>query len=234
MLEAAASAAGEALETSAATIENTFGGTLDSSFVESKLEGPEETWSGENLNMEKHHIQEGTDSLLQEVDNSSVHEHLNDIDWSSEILDSIRSVQETEIYKDANLQEGIVNDRPCLQNPEIDWEQRTPFVLDCDVAALSRGELPFGFGQLDGLFSISNKERAMQGKAPLDSKGQWFELHHVGQRMDSPLAELTFEQHRGVGNDVVLHEKTAPSQIDRGVFQTERMDYWKARAEMLN
>ncbi len=234
MLEAAASAVGEALETSAATIENTFGGTLDSSFVESKLEGPEETWLGENLDMEKHHIQEGTDPLLQEVDNSSVHELLNDYDWSSEILDSIRSVQETEIYKDANLQEGIVNDRPCLQNPEIDWEQRTPVVLDSDVAALSRGELPFGFGQLDGLFSISNKERAMQGMAPLDSKGQAFELHHVGQRMDSPLAELTTEQHRGAGNDAVLHEKTSPSQIDRGVFQTERMDYWKARAEMLN
>ena len=234
MLEAAANAVGEALETSAATIENTFGGTLDSSFVESKLEGPEETWSGENLDMEKHHIQEGTDPLLQEVDNSSVHELLNDYDWSSEILDSIRSVQETEIYKDANLQEGIVNDRPCLQNPEIDWEQRTPVVLDSDVAALSRGELPFGFGQLDGLFSISNKERAMQGMAPLDSKGQAFELHHVGQRMDSPLAELTTEQHRGAGNDAVLHEKTSPSQIDRGVFQTERMDYWKARAEMLN
>ena len=234
MLEAAASAVGAALETSAAMIENSFGDTLDSSFVESKLADPEETWSGENLDMEKHHIQERTDSPVQEVDNSSVRELLNDYDWSSEVLDSIRSVQEIEIYKEANLQEGFVNDKPCLQNPEIDWEQRTPIVLDSDVAALSSGELPFGFGQLDGLFSVSNKERAMQGMAPLDSKGQAFELHHVGQRMDSPLAELTTEQHRGAGNDTVLHEKTAPSQIDRGVFQTERMDYWKARAEMLN
>ncbi len=234
MLEAAASAAGAALETSAAIIENSFNGTLDSSFVESKLENSEEMWSGENLDMEKHHIQEKTDSPVQEIDNSSVREQLNDYDWCSEVLDSIRSVQEAEIYKEANLQDGLVNDRPCLQNPEIDWEQRVPIALDSDVASLSRGELPFGFGQLDGLFSISNKERAMQGMPPLDSKGLTFELHHVGQRMDSPLAELTTEQHRGAGNDAVLHEKTAPSQIDRSVFQSERMDYWKARAEMLN
>lgn len=234
MLESAASAAGAALETSAAIIENSFGGNLDSSCVESKLVDSEETWSGENLDMEKHHIQEETDSPIQEIDNSSVHEQLHDYDWSSEVLDSIRSVQEAEIYKEANLQDGLVNDRPCLQNPEIDWEQRIPIVLDSDVASFSRGELPFGFGQLDGLFSISNKERAMQGMPPLDSKGQTFELHHVGQRMDSPFAELTTEQHRGAGNDAVLHEKTAPSQIDRSAFQTERMDYWKARAEMLN
>jgi hypothetical protein len=224
MLEAAASEAGAALETSAERIENSFGSTLDSSFVERKLEDSEKTWSGENLDMKKHHI--------QKVENSSAHEQLNNYGWSPEVIRSIKSVKEAEIYKEANLQEGVINDRPCLQNPGIDWEQRTP--LDSDVAVQSRGGLPFGFGKLDGLFSISNKERAMQGLPPLDSKGQAFELHHVGQRMDSPLAELTFEQHRGAGNDAVLHEKTAPSQIDRCVFQTEKRAYWKARAEMLN
>ena len=40
-------------------------------------------------------------------------------------------------------------------------------------------------------FGRTNLERMKQGLAPLDKDGNPIELHHVGQKMDSPLAELT-------------------------------------------
>ena len=57
------------------------------------------------------------------------------------------------------------------------------------------------------------------------------ELHHVGQGMDSPLAELESSEHKT--NDRILHDKTVDSEIDRGQFQKERVQHWKARAEQL-
>ncbi len=233
MLDFGASAAGAALESSAALIENSLESSLDSSFSDGKLDNPSEPWSGEKIDLSKKQIEDGQNTQTGELRQKPLSDLLNQMNWPPEVADSIRSFEEGEIYKNANLQEGVVNDRPCLQNPEIDWDQKCRIYTDGDYEAMSRGELPFGFGILDDIFSMTNKERALNGMAPLDSNGQAFELHHIGQQMDSPLAELTPEQHRGSGNDAVLHEKTAPSQIDRNSFQTERADYWKARAEML-
>ncbi len=231
--EAATSAIEAIPETSFSEVESALEPSLENNFVEGRLENPSEAWSGDNLDVSKHHIKDVSNPLLEE-NKMQVHEQLKDYGWNPEVVDSIRSLEEAEIYMDADLQEGIINDRPCLQNPEINWEQRNSVTLQSDEVSISRGGMPEGFGKLDDMFSMSNKERALNGLAPLDSNGQPFELHHIGQRMNSPLAELTFEQHRGVGNDVVLHEKTVPSQIDRTAFRAERDSYWKARAEMLN
>ena len=51
--------------------------------------------------------------------------------------------------------------------------------------------------------------------------------------MDSPLAELTRNEHRGKGNDTVLHNKQKESEINREDFAKERAEHWKARAEQL-
>lgn len=231
--EAAASAIEALPETSVTEVESSLEPSLENNFVETRLDNPSEAWSGDNLDVSKHHIKDVPNPLLEET-KTQVHEHLKEYNWDPEVVDSIRSVEEADIYIDANLQEGIINDRPCLQNPEINWEQSNTVTLQNSETSIVRGDIPEGFGKLDDMYSVSNKERALHGMAPLDSNGQPFELHHIGQRMNSPLAELTFEQHRGVGNDVVLHEKTVPSQIDRNAFHAERIDYWKARAEMLN
>ena len=53
----------------------------------------------------------------------------------------------------------------------------------------------------------------------------------MGQGMDSPLAELESSEHKT--NDRILHDKTVDSEIDRGQFQKERVQHWKARAEQL-
>ena len=125
--------------------------------------------------------------------------------WSDEIIDAISSIEEYEIYKNAGLVEVEINGKKCLVRSDIDWDQKD------------------AFGQ-------TNRERAEQGKPPVDKNGKPIELHHIGQKADGPLAELTQEEHRGKENDSVLHDKTKESEIDRNHFgNTERPNHWKDR-----
>lgn len=124
--------------------------------------------------------------------------------WSDEIVDAISCQEEYEIYKNADLTEMEVGGKTCLVRNDIDWEQKD---------AMGR----------------TNKERAEQGLSPVNKDGKAIELHHIGQRADSPLAELTTQEHRGKGNDTILHDKTKESEIDRTAFATERSEHWEAR-----
>ena len=126
--------------------------------------------------------------------------------WSDVIVDSIGSEDECKVYRDAGLVEKEVDDRKCLVSPNIDMEQKDAF-------------------------GRTNKERMEQGLAPLDKNGNPMELHHIGQHNDSPLAELTQDQHRGKDNYSVLHDTKKESEIDRASFNDERANHWKARAE---
>ena len=73
----------------------------------------------------------------------------------------------------------------------------------------------------------------MQKGLPPIVDGKSLELHHIGQKMDSPLAELKIEEHRGQGKDAILHDKTKETEIDRNEFKKERESHWKERAEQL-
>lgn len=125
--------------------------------------------------------------------------------WSDEIIDAIGSMEEYEIYKNAGLQEAEIGGKKCLIRNDIDWDQKD-------------------------LMGRTNRERAEQGLSPINKDGKVIELHHIGQHADSPLAELTPEEHRGKGNDNILHDKTKESEIDRQVFAGERSGHWEARA----
>jgi len=124
--------------------------------------------------------------------------------WSDEIIDAIGSMKEYEIYRDADLQEAEIGGKKCLIRSDIAWEQKD---------AMGR----------------TNKERVEQDLSPINKDGKIIELHHIGQHADSPLAELNPEEHRGKGNDAILHDKTKESEIDRQVFARERSAHWDAR-----
>jgi hypothetical protein len=124
--------------------------------------------------------------------------------WSDDIMDSIRSLEEYNIYREAGVVETEIAGRPCLIRNDFDSER---------VDAMGR----------------TNKERMEYGLAPLTNEGKPIELHHIGQKADSPLAELTMEEHRGKGNDTILHDKTVESEIDRNQFNMEKADHWKNR-----
>jgi len=124
--------------------------------------------------------------------------------WSDEIIESIKYMKEYEIYKNAGLQEVEINGRKCLVRSDIDWDQKD-----------SMGR--------------TNKERAEAGLSPINKNGETIELHHIGQKNDSPLAELTLDEHRSNENYSVLHDTTKESEIDRNEFSNERSEHWKSR-----
>ncbi|KLT18929.1 hypothetical protein AA980_06100 [Neobacillus vireti] len=117
------------------------------------------------------------------------------------------SPEEINIYKEAKLKVATVNRREALIRTDINYE-----VTD--------------------QFGRTNLERIEEGYAPLVD-GQPIELHHIGQGMDCPLAELKWTEHRGEGNYSVLHDVTKESEINRPLFNLEKEAHWKARAEQI-
>ncbi|KAB0625946.1 hypothetical protein F7P75_10035 [Acinetobacter gandensis] len=131
-------------------------------------------------------------------------ENLRNEGYGEKTLEAIRSEEEADIYNEAGLESKEINGRECLVRSDIDYEQ-----ID------DRGR--------------TNLERMEKGLSPLDKDGQPFELHHIGQKMDAPLAELTKKEHIADGNYNILHE-SKESEISRPDFNKERADHWKARA----
>lgn len=139
---------------------------------------------------------------------SETRARLEQLGVPKEVLDAIGSEAEAKIYEGANLEPAEVNGKEALIRTDIDYDQK------------------------DAL-GTTNLDRMKSGRAPLDANGKPIELHHIGQKQDSPLAELTSAEHRGNGNDNVLHNKQKESEINREDFDKERKDYWKARAEQI-
>lgn len=142
---------------------------------------------------------------LQESEQKKV---IDKSQFSESINESIKSEDELVIYQRAPLEERNINDEPALCRNDINLEKTDEM------------------GQ-------SNLERMDKGMPPLDRDGKPIELHHIGQKDDGPLAELSQQEHRGVGNNTILHDGTLECKINRVVFQKERSDHWKARAEQL-
>lgn len=128
--------------------------------------------------------------------------------WSENILKQMKSIGECKVYKNANLEERIINGKECLIRTDIDWNQKD---------ALGR----------------TNKERVDMGLSPLDNNGVPVELHHIGQHNNSPLAELKKIEHMGNGNNTILHDTNKTSEIDREKFADERREHWQNRVEIL-
>ena len=125
-----------------------------------------------------------------------------------EFIKSFHSMDEYTVLKKGGLTLSKVNGRMALTQ-NIDWD----FIGDIE----------------DGR---TNAQRVIDGLAPLDQSGKPYELHHIGQMSDSPLAILTNLQHKS--NYSVLHANTGStaSNIDRNLFAKQKQDFWKALLEM--
>lgn len=125
-----------------------------------------------------------------------------------EFIKSFHSMDEYTVLKHAGLTLSKVNGRMALTQ-NIDWD----FIGDIE----------------DGR---TNAQRVIDGLSPLDQSGKPYELHHIGQMSDSPLAILTNLQHKS--NYSVLHANTGStaSNIDRNLFAKQKQDFWKALLEM--
>lgn len=174
--------------------------------------------TNENLNPNSEILSQVNENYTKENnENTEVKKELTDEEkqkikeetgWSDGIVNYIRSMKEYEIYKNAGLEEREINGKKCLIRSDIDLDQKD-----------EKGR--------------TNKERMEKGKPPLDKNGESIELHHIGQKSDSPFAELTKSEHIKNGNDTILHDKSKESEIDRLIqFKKEKSDHWKARSEV--
>ncbi|MGL6057039.1 MAG: HNH/ENDO VII family nuclease [Culicoidibacterales bacterium] len=124
----------------------------------------------------------------------------------STIKDTFKKLQPQtqELIKSFKLVEGKVGERETLKAVDIKLDDKDQF-------------------------GRTNLERMQNGLPPL-TDGKPMELHHLGQKMNSPLAELTPNQHRGTGNFEKLHTSGTQSEINRNVFASERKEHWQNRA----
>lgn len=124
-----------------------------------------------------------------------------------DIIKNFHSVEEYNVYKKSLLKVMKVNNKNALIQ-QIDWD----FVGDIE----------------DGR---TNVQRVMDGLSPLDPTGRPYEIHHIGQKADSPFAILTSEQHKE--NYKIIHKNVGQtaSNIDRNEFAKEKKEFWKSLLE---
>lgn len=134
-------------------------------------------------------------------------------EYSSEINDSISSVEELEVYQNAGLKEDKVNGRTCLVREDIDYDYVEPKT------------------------GLTNRQLMERGRAPYDVKsGDRIELHHIGQDPEAPLAELTENSEHGEYTSV-LHKSEEESwrkddpKRNNHYNNVERPKHWTERAK---
>ena len=124
-----------------------------------------------------------------------------------DVIKNFKSMEQYNICKEAGLTPRMINGRTSLIR-SID--------LDC----------------VDE-FGRSNLQRMKEGLAALDPTGQSYELHHIGQEMNSTLAILTKAEHMQKGNNLIWHELGSESAINRTIFNKQRIAFWKEVAAIL-
>lgn len=126
-----------------------------------------------------------------------------------DVIKGFKSMDQYEICKNAGLTPKIVNGKTALiRNIDLDFTDE---------------------------FGRTNLQRMQSGLAALDpATGKAYQLHHIGQNMDSTLAILTEAEHMQNGNNLIWHVVGEPSTIDRNVFDKQRAAVWQDLAKILS
>ena len=138
-----------------------------------------------------------------------------------EILKCFRNTEEAVIYfEKAGLSYAVIDGKAAL--------------------IIGKNRIDLGYMSELGGKTVSNLERMKQGYAPIDpNTGTAFELHHVGQSVDSPLAILPSDIHRGKGYYSILHDTSiADGQgvhalMSDSEWAAQKAEFWMAFAKTL-
>lgn len=141
--------------------------------------------------------------------------------WSNVIINALNSREEAEIYIKAGLKQAIVGGRFALINPHINWS-----AYNCRKKWLKNKLADWNKWK-----DYNNADLIGEGYPPRDENGDPYELHHIGQRQDSPFAELCWNDHMGNSHNKILHPKRE-SEIDRQLFDKEKSQYWINRFKL--
>ncbi len=131
--------------------------------------------------------------------------------YSEDINKYIQNEKELQIYMSCNLVEANITRKSLLFSVDMYFERRC------------------GFRNIDLM---------LKGQAPYDAEtGQVIELHHIGQKFDSPFAELPRLTHGGTATYSLLHNTVIESwRLDpQKVAETQKeiKKYWKKRGKEL-
>lgn len=159
--------------------------------------------------------------MLDKPQQEAIHQQTG---WSYETIGYIRSMEEANIYIRAGLVERVVGGRKALVRTDINWSD---FSIRRNLW-LKNGDQNNKLKDWDKWAEYNNADLIGEGYPPRDGNGDPYELHHIGQSQESPFAELTWQEHMGDGNNIILHP-SHESEIDRELFGKEKSAYWQAR-----
>lgn len=126
-----------------------------------------------------------------------------------DVIKELKTMEQYDILKKAGITPRVVN-------------YKTALVRDIDLNFIDE-------------MGRTNLVRMQQGLAPLDSTGVPYELHHIGQEVDSTLAILTREEHRLAGNSKIWHEFGTGSDVHAtgNNWDAQRKLFWQAFADLV-
>lgn len=128
--------------------------------------------------------------------------------WPLDIIKSLHSYDEFLVYKNTGLMPVKISSSEWAFIREIDWK-----LVD------SSGR--------------TNIQRVSEWNlAPIDADGVSYELHHVGQKADSPLAILTKAEHHSKENYSILHYADEGKDVADNVWNKQRREFWKKMLEI--
>ena len=125
-----------------------------------------------------------------------------------DVIKNINNMEQYNILRQLGLRTQMVNGKNAL-------------IRNIDLNYIAPGE------------KLTNLMRMQRGLAPLDPTGAAYELHHLGQHIDSTLAILTRAEHIGKGMKNLWHLSNV-SEIDRTAFNLIRQAFWKDLAKQLS
>ncbi|MEG0732837.1 MAG: HNH/ENDO VII family nuclease [Vagococcus sp.] len=82
-------------------------------------------------------------------------------------------------------------------------------------------------------YGRTNLQRMEKGLAPIGPDGKSINLHHMTQRNESSIAEVTQSFHQENSKIIHINPNSMPSGIDRNKFTSWKRKYWIDRAEKL-
>ena len=127
-----------------------------------------------------------------------------DSGWSLDLIKNIHSEEEYQVYKQLDLEALDINGKKSLVQ-KVDWD----LIPDLE----------------DGR---TNAQRVLDGLNPIGDDGKSFNVHHVGQKQDSPFALLTDEQHKIYYSEIHANMGQSPSLVDHGnKFNKEKKEFFK-------
>ena len=85
------------------------------------------------------------------------------------------------------------------------------------------------FPHIKDAIGRTNIERMKSGIAPIGKDGKSIELHHLKQKDNGIIVELTSQEHNI--NSKILHQYKTTSEIDRQSFNAFKRQYWRNRAK---